>query len=210
MRTELAAVAALLALGADPLQARPVSWPGGLTFIEEWNPDTGSLLVHYTPDRRWSAGLSARRMREGDWTLLGPQATWLVQRWNLPSAQANLYLTGGAGVAWRDGGRARPGGFARVQADWETRRLMLMGMAEVSHGEGIATVDMQMVRAGLAPFVAGYGGVHLWLFGQVRRESAAMNRIEPAFVARTFYRTVMLEAGVTGTGGLILNSTFRF
>lgn len=210
MRTATAALAAALVLGSGPAPARPVSWPGGWTAIQEWNPDMGSFLLHYTPSRHWSAGLVARRMREGDWTLTGAQATWLVQRWNLPAAQANLYLSGGAGAAWRDGGPVRPGGFARVQGDWETRRLMVMGMAEVSRGDGIATVDIEMLRAGFAPWLAGYGGVHLWLFGQVRRDSAAMNRVEPAFVARVFHRTVMLEAGVTGSGGLLLNSTFRF
>ncbi|MFQ3665747.1 MAG: hypothetical protein SNJ79_06905 [Sphingomonadaceae bacterium] len=209
MRNLLAAAAALLAVG-DPTTARPVSYPGGWTLMQDWNPDMGSLLLHYTPSRHWSLGMLGLRMREGDWTLVGPQATWLVHRWNRPASQANLYLSGGAGAAVPDSGRARPGGFARIQGDWEDRRFMVMGMAQVTHGEGIETADMQMVRAGFAPYVAGYGGVHLWLFGQVRRDSASPNRIQPAFVARVFYRTILLEAGVTGNGQAIVNSTFRF
>jgi hypothetical protein len=210
MRKTLAAVAAVAGLAGDPAIARPVSYPGGWTVIQEWNPDMGSLLVHYTPNRHWSAGLLGLRMRERGWTLAGPQATWLVNRWNMPASQANLYLSGGLGAARADAGRARPGGLARIQGDWENRRFMVMGMAQVTHGSGIETANMQMFRAGFAPYLASYGGVHLWLFGQVRRDSSAEDRIQPAFVARVFYKTVLVEAGVAAGGGAIVNSTFRF
>lgn len=149
-------------------------------------------------------------MRTDDRTLAGIQATWLAKRWNLPGAQANLYVSGLAGADWADGAAARPGGAVQVQADWENRRLMVMGMARLTGAEGRGTDDMQMLRVGLAPYEGDYGDLHLWLFGQVRRMSNSPNEVEPAFVARLFYRTILLEAGVTGRGGLILNSQFRF
>lgn len=171
---------------------------------------SGSLLLHYTPNRHWSVGARAMRMREAEWSLAGIQATWLVKRWNMPGAQANIYVSGLAGGGWRDGDTARPAGFAEVQADWENRRVMVMGMARLTHADGIETADMQMVRFGWAPFAGDYGDVHLWLFGQARRESAAQDRLQPALVARIFYKTLLLEAGVTDRGGLILNSALRF
>jgi hypothetical protein len=205
-----AAFAATLAFGAAEAVPRPVSWPGGVTLIQEWDPMLGSLLVHYTPSRHYSLGGRLVRMREGEWTLAAPQATWLVRRWNDPGAQANLYVSGAVGGGWRDGRPPRPAGFAEIQADWENRRVMLMGMARVTHADGIETTDMQMGRIGWAPYAGDYGDVHFWLFGQVMRDSGSRDGIQPALVARIFYRTMLVEAGVTDRGGLILNSTFRF
>ena len=204
----------LVALGvgllAAPLAARPVSYPGGVTVMQELDPMMGSVLLHYTPNRHYSVGARYLKMREEGANLGGAQATWLVNRWNMPEAQANLYVTGMAGAAWRDGETARPGGFVEAQADWENRRVMLMGMARLTHAERIGTSDMQMGRIGWAPYEGDYGDAHLWLFAQVMRDSASRDEVQPALVARIFYRTVLVEAGVTDRGGLILNSVFRF
>jgi hypothetical protein len=198
------------ALLAVPAAGRPVSWPGGVTFMQELDPIMASALLHYTPNRHVSLGGRYLRMREEGWQLAGPQATWLVSRRNMPGAQANLYLAGMAGAAWTDGGTARPGGFVEAQADWENRRVMVMGMARLTHADALGTSDMQTVRAGWAPYAGDYGDAHLWLFAQVRRDSASRDEVQPALVGRLFYRTLLLEAGVTDRGGLILNSVIRF
>ncbi len=208
MKLLMAALGA--ALLAAPLAARPVSYPGGVTAMQELDPVMGSALLHYTPNRHYSVGARYLKMREEGVNLGGAQATWLVNRWNLPSAQANLYVTGMAGAAWRDGATARPGGFVEAQGDWENRRVMLMGMARLTHMDGIGTSDMQMGRIGWAPYEGDYGDAHLWLFAQLKRDSASADEVQPALVARLFYRTMLVEAGVTDRGGLILNSVFRF
>lgn len=209
MHIHPAALAALLAMAAPAAEARPVSWPGGWTVIQAWNPDDGSLIVHYTPDRHHSVGARLFHDRASDWTFAGGQLTWLARRWNAPGAQANVYLAGALG-AGMDGASTQPAGIAEFQADWENRRFLVMTAARVAGGLDQQASNMQMLRAGLAPFVADYGGVHLWLFGEVRRDSMAADRIQPAFVARVFRGRAMIEAGVTGAGGFILNSQFRF
>jgi hypothetical protein len=201
---------ALAALGATPAATRPVSYPGGVTLMQELDPMMASALLHYTPNRHVSLGGRFTRMREEEWSLAGPQATWLVKRWNMPAAQANLYLTGMGGAAWRDGAAARPGGFVEAQADWENRRVMVMASGRLTGAEGIGRSDMQMGRIGWAPYAGEYGDVHLWLFGQVMRDSRMEDAVQPAFVARLFYRTMLVEAGLTDRGGLVLNSVFRF
>ena len=210
MNTAKVAFATVIALACASASARPVSYPGGWTAIQELDPMMGSLLIHYTPNKSWSIGARALTMRDSDWSLAGGQASWLAKRWNLPGAQANIYVSGMLGAAWENGKTAHPGGFAELQADWETRRFMLMGMARLTHADTIETANMQMLRAGFAPWVGDYGDVHLWLFGQVMRDSTTTDSIQPALVARIFYRTLLVEAGVTDRGGLILNSTFRF
>ncbi|QMW23918.1 hypothetical protein [Sandaracinobacteroides saxicola] len=212
---------AVMSLLGGAVDARPVSYPGGWTLIQTLEPDEAAGLVHYTPNRHWSVGVRGQLMRESDWALLGVQPTWLVKRWNGEGSQANLYLSGVAGVAWRTephhqakpGGRdgvLRPAVAAEIAADWETRRWLVMAMARVSHADTIERGDMQRLRAGFAPWIGDYGDVHLWLFGQLTRQSASADRWQPALVARAFWKTAMLEAGVTDRGGLILNSTFRF
>ncbi len=209
MKIMLAAMAALLLPWAGA-GARPVSYPGGMTLMQELDPMMASALLHISPTRHYSLGGRLLRMREEGWTLAGAQATWLARRWNMPAAQANIYIAGLAGGAWKDGGALRPAGFLEAQADWENRRLMVMGMARITHAEGISTSDMQMARLGFAPYEGDYGDMHLWLFAQVRRQSSGHDEIQPAAVARIFYRTLLVEAGVTDRGGLILNSVFRF
>jgi hypothetical protein len=216
MRRLPAALAAALALPAVPAAARPVSWPGGWTVIQELDPQAVSALVHLSPSRHWSLGARLMHMRERERTMAGLQATWLLRRWNMPGAQANLYLAGMAGAGWdaqpaaATGGDARPAGLVEAQADWETRRFMLMGLARL-HDDGRDGLSATaMARAGIAPFVRDYGKVHLWLFGQVTHRDRSDDRWEPALVGRIFYRTTLFEAGLTDTGGLILNAQLRF
>lgn len=208
MKACLAALCAACLAGTAV--ARPVSYPGGVTLMQGLDPMTGSALIHYTPSRHYSLGGRYLRMREDGWQLAGPQVTWLVQRWNMPAAQANIYVSGMAGAAWADGGAAGHGGSIEAQADWENRRLMVMGQARLTSAEGFGTSSMQMLRLGFAPYEGDYGDAHLWLFAQLTRDSGSADSVQPALVGRLFYRTLLVEAGVTDRGGLILNSVFRF
>jgi hypothetical protein len=217
MRIPLAALAAFAAAAAQPVAARPVSWPGGITLIQELEPESVSGLLHYTPNRHWSLGARIMHMRDRERAVAGAQASWLVRRWNMPAAQANLYLSGMAGAGWDTGpdpaGQVRgtrPAGFIEAQADWENRQVMVMAMTRLLDDgrDGVAT--MSMARAGFTPWVRDYGKVHLWLFGQVMHHGGSDDRWQPALVGRIFYRSMLLEAGVTDQGGLIINSQFRF
>lgn len=206
------APAVILLCGAA-VHARPVSYPGGTTIIQELDPMMASVHLHYSPDRHWSLGPRLIRMRDEATTLAGVQATWLTRRWNMPGAQANLYVAGMAGAAVgpaRQPDRTGAAAFVEAQGDWENRRLMLMAMARVSHAPAMGTTSMQMARVGWAPYAGNYGDVHLWLFGQVMHDATNRDPVQPALVARLFYRTALLEAGLTDRGGLVVNSTLRF
>ena len=50
----------------------------------------------------------------------------------------------------------------------------------------------------------------VWCAGRRLRLEAGDETGGPALVARLFYRTLLVEAGVTDRGGLILNSQIRF
>lgn len=208
MSRSSAALAATLLLSAVALDARPVSHPGGITVMQQFDPMMASLHVHYSPNRHWSTGPRILHLRDEDTTLIGAQATWLAKRWNMPAAQANLYVAGMAAAA--NGQYSGPAGFVEAQADWENRRVMVMGMARLTALDGWGTGSMQMGRLGWAPYAGNYGDPHLWLFAQVTHDDRAADSLQPAFVARIFYRTILVEAGVTDRGGVIINSIFRF
>lgn len=59
------AVVALL-LGAARAEARPVSYQGGWTVIEETDRQNTALLVHYSPTNRVSVGLRSEWDRRAD------------------------------------------------------------------------------------------------------------------------------------------------
>jgi len=59
----------LLSLNSSISAARPVSYTGGLTLIEESDRQSTSLLVHFTPAPQWSIGLRGEHNRDQDYAL---------------------------------------------------------------------------------------------------------------------------------------------
>ncbi len=112
----------LAALGA---QARPVSYPGGWTVMQMNDADSYSAHVHYSPTAKYSVGFKSQYWRDNDWWFNGLQVNYLVNRWNAPKSQANLYLKGGVGDAYSDAGvfdgEHEVAGFVGLAADWENR-----------------------------------------------------------------------------------------
>ena len=112
--------------------ARPVSYTGGWTVIEESDRQSSSVLLHYTPAHQWSVGPRVELNRDDDFALYSVQPTWLAKRWFGADYQGNLYFW------WR---RYRVGtngnllddrfaAYGGVMADWETRsRLRVTGRA---------------------------------------------------------------------------------
>ena len=110
-----------LLLNSNISTARPVSYTGGLTLIEESDRQSTSMLVHFTPAHQWSIGLRGEHNRNQDYALYTLHPTWLAKRWFGTNHQGNLYLHGGVGVATGVNGNplgediAAHGG---VMADW--------------------------------------------------------------------------------------------
>ena len=72
--------------------ARPVSYTGGWTVIEESDRQSSSVLVHYTPAHQWSVGPRVELNRDDDFALYSVQPTWLAKRWFGADYQGNLYF----------------------------------------------------------------------------------------------------------------------
>jgi len=190
---------ACIALGAGAADARPVSYEGGWTTIAQSDRMNTGLLIHYTPRFDYSIGVKTEWDRADDLLFNGAQATWLANRWFGEDYQANLYAFAGAGVAQgiNDNDRGATGaGYAGIMADWETRRWFLSYMGRVSDmGEGGHA--MQAARAGLAPYIAGFGELHTWLMVEVDHHPEDATPVAVTPLVRFFRGPALLELGYT-------------
>jgi hypothetical protein len=188
-------LAALVVGLSGAAHARPVSYPGGWTVLQNNDAMANSLWVHYSPTARYSVGYFGDYDRAEERTAHTLRATRLVRRWNEKASQGNLYAWGAAGAALAgDGGPAEGAGQAGVSADWETRRVFVMGEAKAAQIG--AKTDAQFAgRLGFAPYVGDYGDLHLWLMLQVQNKPTAAEPLVTTPMARLFWDVNLIELG---------------
>lgn len=214
MARALAAVAAFALCAHTGAEARPVSYEGGWTVIEETDRQSTSLWVHYTLNPNLSLGWRSEWDRQEDFVLNGPQATYLVKRWFGENYQANIYAFAGGGVVSGIGDNdlgANAAGFAGAVADWETRRLFASYRARLLEGGGMDASFMQAARIGYAPYEGDTGDLHTWLMIEVdhRPDNARTVGVTP--LVRFFKGAALLELGWSITDDQPLaNFTYRF
>ena len=192
--------------------ARPVSYAGGWTLIEETNRQSTRGLIHYTPNRFYSLGLRADWDRQDDIFFVGPQATWLAKRWFGEDHQANLYFWGAAGLADEDGSDGSSfGSQIGTIADWETRRLFLSYRASARYYEGIDKTFSQSLRLGVAPYLGDSGDLHTWLMVELDNRPDNPEPLGITPLIRLFYNSALFEAGWSLTDNQpLINFQYRF
>lgn len=195
IRAAICISAAIIVGGAAV--ARPVSYPGGWTVMQRNTGDFSSLHVHYSPTFQDSIGAYAEHNWEGDYTFAGVQYNRLVQRWNAPRSQGNLYLNLGLGGAETfDGDDQSAAGFVGVAADWETRRWFLSYAAR-GYELGFDQTLVQSARVGVAPYIGDFGDLHTWLMVEVQNMPEADTPTTVTPLVRFFYDVQLLELGYT-------------
>lgn len=194
--------------------ARPVSYVGGWTIIETSNRQSTAALVHYTATPKLSVGGRAEWDRNADFMMTAVQPTWLAKRWFGQDFQANVYLTGGLGLA--TGINSNPMGsdiayFAGIMADWETRRHFLSYEARYLDAGHFGDNFMQAARIGWAPYEGDTGDLHTWLMVEVDHRPDARESVGVTPLIRFFKNTLLFEVGYNMTEHQPLaNFTFRF
>ncbi|MEO1659999.1 MAG: hypothetical protein AAFR51_03350 [Pseudomonadota bacterium] len=200
------------ALSSQTADARPVSYPGGWTLMQQNNGDFSAAHAHYSPTFRDSFGLYIERNWETDWQFTGLQYNRLVKRWNAPNAQANFYVKAGAGQVdpFGDDLDTDLAGFIGVAADWETRRWFVSYEGR-AYDLGYTQDARQSARIGVAPYIGDYGDVHTWLMLQVQNRPEAETPTVVTPLVRFFYDVQLLEIGYTPeTEEVLLNWIVRF
>ena len=206
--------AGVLTLMTVVSEARPVSYTGGWTFIEESDRRSTSALHHYTLAPQWSLGVRAEKDRDRDFAIFSLHPVFLAKRWFGRDHQANLYLHGGIGIATGTDGNPlddEMAAYAGVMADWETRSLFASYRNRYLDAGHFGDGFMQAIRGGFAPYEGDTGDLHTWLMLEVdhRPEDDKVVTVTP--LIRLFKGPLLFEAGYNlSVHQPLINFTYRF
>ncbi len=206
---------ALIAMPALGL-AKPIAFAKGTTVMAEYGAGTmNELQVFYAP-RYWAslgggwlelASEDGRKQRHVAYV----RANLLGKRWNLPGAQANVFVWGGLGRATGndfDGSTlARNAG---AQIDFETRRVYSALRADLQESDRFSH-RIDTLQLGWAPYAHDYDTLATWIVVQGRRYTGDLYRgTETALLVRFFKGGTWVEAGVTRDGKVQAMAMFNF
>lgn len=206
----------LCACAAVAAQAKPIAFADGTTVMAEYGAGTMvEAQAFYAPSYRFSAGggwlrLDSdldRRTREIGYV----RANYLLERWNLEAAQANVFVWGSLGRSEGDGfGGSRLARNAGFQLDYETRRVYAAMKSDLWESTAFSH-RIDTVQLGLAPYEHDYRDLATWFVVQARRYTGGIHRgTETAFLLRLFKGGAWVEAGVTGEGKPQVMAMFNF
>jgi hypothetical protein len=186
--------------------AHPVAFAGATSFMSlNMNGLSENTLV-YSPTYYLGTGLKHVQTNQEKWSNL--HLGYLVKRWNKLDSQSNIYLFGGPGIHWKQNQREY---FTRVgaQMDWENRRLYFMGRYSGAHSK-LGNFEQYQVRAGLAPFLAGFNELNAWIILQAQHVPQRPQETMITPLMRFFYKNVLWEMGSSVSGDWLLNLMVRY
>jgi hypothetical protein len=218
MITQGRRIACMLALATAPLAAvaKPIAFAHGTTVMAEYGAGTMTeVQAFYAPSYRVSfgGGHLALDSEDGDITrdITYLRANVLPKRWNLPAAQANVFVWGGIGrasagadgsdlTAWNAGG----------QVDYETRRIYA-SLRTDWHESSAFSHRIDTLQLGVAPYPHETNQLAVWFVLQAREMTGGLtDGTEVAALLRLFRRNAWIEAGVTQDGKLQAMLMFNF
>jgi hypothetical protein len=210
------ALGVLAAVAWGTVAAKPIAFAGGTTVMGEYGAGTMvEAQAFYAPSHRYSLGGGYLRLDsdvDGHSERIGyARVNYLLKRWNMEAAQANVFVWGGAGAARGSefGGHVFTGN-AGAQADYETRRVYASLKLDAYHSADFAH-RIDTLQLGIAPYEHEYDQVATWLVVQARTYTGDLYRgTEWAALLRVFRGNVWIEAGVTEDGKLQSMLMFNF
>lgn len=208
MNLYLKILAGACACLAAPAFAKPIAFAQGTTVMAEYGAGTmKEAQVFYAPRYFWSLGLGFTELDSDQEVsrreITYARANYLLKRWNLESAQANVFAWGGAGTAYVSQSNAHQSTWnAGGQVDYETRRIYsslktdLFRSAAFSH-------RIDTLQLGVAPYEHDIETLATWFVVQGRRITGDIHDgTEWALLLRLFRKGAWIEAGATADGKL--------
>ena len=188
--------------------AKPIAFAHGTTVMAEYGAGTmKEAQVFYAPRYFLSLGAGYlelesdidHRRRE----ITYARVNYLVKRWNMESAQANVFVWGGAGQAYMSETHDhRFTGNAGAQIDYETRRVYSSLKTDLYRSSDFSH-RIDTLQLGLAPYKHDYDTLATWVVVQARRYTGEIHEgTEWALLLRLFKKGGWIEAGVSDEGGL--------
>lgn len=217
--TRVLMIILLSLLSVNQAFARPVSYSGGTTIMQNNNAVYNSLHVHYSPTFKYSVGYKGEYFRDSRIAINMLQLNYLGKRWNKKESQANVYFKGGIGNfhldtnndLWDFKGKNALGGFVGVATDWETRRYFASYENKYyASDKHIMNEFMQRGRLGIAPYLANYGSWHTWFMVDVMHLPEQKDTVIITPMFRFFKGTHMFEFGLSDGKQIMFNFALRF
>jgi hypothetical protein len=203
------ALTSLLVCATSTLaHAKPIAFSHGTTVMAEYGAGTMTeAQVFYAPRYYLSLGGGYlefesdidHRRRE----ITYARANYLVKRWNMEDAQANVFVWGGVGQAYvSELDEHEFSGNAGAQIDYETRRIYASLKTDLHRADAFSH-RVDTLQLGIAPYKHDFDSLATWFVVQGRRYTGEIHDgTEWALLLRLFKRGAWIEAGVTGEGKL--------
>jgi hypothetical protein len=216
MRSLAALCGALALVVTETAMAKPIAFAGGSTLMAEYGAGTMEELQYFYALRYdFSVGVGHLKLDSDETSktreISYSRVNYLVHRWNLDDAQANVFAWGGVGSA--TGNTFSGSVFAEnagAQADYETRRVYA-SLKTDWEGSSQFSDRIDTLQLGIAPYRHDYGGLATWFLVQVRDYTGGIHRgVETALLLRLFKGSVWVEAGITNGGKLQAMAMFNF
>lgn len=201
----------LMALYSAKAFAHPVAYQGA-TGVMTWNqPFMSDYWITYSfrPDMAAAGRFMRMEMPGGRLNYSGLQYDYLVKRWNGDDYQANIYAYGGAGnvnFSSKDG----VGYLAGIEADIEDRKYFALIKAETMQTDVADDFNHLEGRLGIAPYEAQYTEIATWFMVQAQWHPALNKKFVLTPLARLFYKSFLIESGVSLDGDWMMNFMFHF
>ena len=205
-----------LALLAAPVVAKPIAYANGTTVMAEYGAGTmNEAQVFHAPAYWWSAGAGWLELDSEDGSIerdiVTVRGNLLAKRWNLPGAQANVFIWGGLGSATGSGFDRHE--FVRnvgFQADYETRRVYSAFRSDLNES-GEFSHRLDTLQLAWAPYEHDYDTLATWIVVQGRHYTGGLyDGVETALLLRLFKGGTWVEVGATTDGNLQAMAMFNF
>ena len=194
---------ATLALAASLVGAAPMGFKDSTMAMVDLGPDWKEVWVNHAFTARDAVGAGAIAMRSEDGarkrTLLEANYTRLLSRWNLPEAQANVWLFAGVGgIRGNDFSGTRFALAPGIQVDYETTRVYAAVTGRLYRAEDL-NHDFASVRLGFSLYEADYDEVQPWIVVEARRMRNLSEKTEITPLLRLVHKRFFVEAGVNNS-----------
>lgn len=189
--------------------AGPMGFKDSYMLMGDFNNNWRESFINYAITPRDAFGVSATYMRSDDKTktrtLEEATYTRLLERWNMPHSQANLWFVGGIGaVQGEDEGINGDRNFDKVmftpgvQFDYETTRIYFQATHRLYRASDI-NHDFSSARAGFSFYETEYDKTQPWFIVEARNMNGLSDKVEITPMLRFINKNFFVEAGVNNS-----------
>ncbi len=195
-------------------QAGPMGFKESTMSMGDFSPNWREAFVNYALTSKDAIGAEALYARSDDKRLLreytGLTYTRLAKRWNMPHAQANVWLVGGvSALKGNDFAGTRTMLSPGVLVDYETTRVYLAATARLYRATNL-NHDYASARAGFSFYEVDYDEVQPWFIVEARRMKGLSDKTEITPMLRLIHNRYFVEVGMSTDKNARFNFMFIF